>query len=67
VAVLTTAREVLDAQPALGLDYVALVDPITLRDVGPGFAGTALLALAAKVGRTRLIDNAEIELGSADG
>jgi pantoate--beta-alanine ligase len=67
VAVLTTAREVLDAQPALGLDYVALVDPVTLRDVGPDFAGTALLALAAKVGRTRLIDNAEIELGSADG
>ena len=61
--VVATARGVLDEQPALGLDYVALVDPATLQDVGPAFAGTALLAIAAKVGSTRLIDNAEIELG----
>lgn len=56
VAVLT-GPEGVDA-----LDYAALVDPATFDEVGPGHSGLALLALAARVGATRLIDNAELPL-----
>ena len=42
------------------LDYAALVDPSTFEDVTATAAGPALLALAARVGTTRLIDNAEL-------
>ena len=52
------ARAVLDAEPGIGLDYLALVDPGTLSDVPTGYRGDALLAVAARVGTTRLIDNA---------
>lgn len=44
------------------LDYAALVDPSSFEDVAPRATGTALLALAARVGSTRLIDNAELTL-----
>jgi pantoate--beta-alanine ligase len=44
------------------LDYAALVDPATFEDVAPTATGPALLALAARVGGTRLIDNAELTL-----
>ena len=44
--------------PAYALDYLALVDPSTLADVPDGTVGAALLVVAARVGTTRLIDNA---------
>ncbi len=47
---------VLAAEPAVRLDYLALVDPDTLEDRAEASAGT-LVALAAWVGTTRLIDN----------
>jgi pantoate--beta-alanine ligase len=62
-AVRRSARDVLDAQPGVGVDYAALVDPGTLRDVAEDFVGDALLLVAARVGTTRLIDNAPIRLG----
>jgi pantoate--beta-alanine ligase len=62
-AVRRAALDVLDRQPEIGLDYLALVDPATLADVAPGFTGEALLAVAAKVGTTRLIDNVLVALG----
>lgn len=62
-AVVAAARAVLD-DAAVGTDYVALVDPVTFEDVtGPAadLAGrTAVLALAATVGATRLIDNSDV-------
>jgi pantoate--beta-alanine ligase len=62
-AVLAAARAVLDAA-GVGTDYVALVDPLTFADVtGPAadLAGrSAVLALAATVGATRLIDNSDV-------
>ena len=64
-AVRRAALEVLDAHPDVGLDYLALVDPGDLSDVPADFAGAALLAVAAKIGTTRLIDNAVVELGGA--
>jgi pantoate--beta-alanine ligase len=40
----------------VSIDYVAAVDPVTLRPV-ESIAGWAVLAIAARVGSTRLIDN----------
>ncbi|MDR2377810.1 MAG: pantoate--beta-alanine ligase [Bifidobacteriaceae bacterium] len=45
-------------------DYLELVDPATFRPVADGWTGRALLIGALKVGRTRLIDNAEVALGA---
>jgi pantoate--beta-alanine ligase len=69
--VLAAARAVLDkaaaADPPLVLDYLELVDPVTFTGVGDGYAGQALLLVAARSGATRLIDNAPVELGGDRG
>lgn len=58
-ALLTAAREAM--QPfAVEPEYVALVDPATLEPV-QSLDASALLAIAARVGATRLIDNAVLE------
>ncbi|SEG80380.1 pantoate--beta-alanine ligase [Nonomuraea solani] len=60
------AREVLDeAGPALDVDYLALVDPATFTEVNETYAGPAVLAVAARVGATRLIDNVTLTLNPA--
>ena len=68
-AVLAAAQPVLDeaakADPPLVLDYLALVGPDTFTPVKSGFAGDALLLAAARVGKTRLIDNTPLTLGQA--
>ena len=55
------ARAVLDeaaaAEPPLVLDYLALVEPGNFHEVPDDYTGNAVLALAARVGATRLIDN----------
>ena len=53
-AVLAATWAVLCTQPALAVDYLALVDPGTF---GPAGTGSALLVGAARAGTTRLIDN----------
>jgi pantoate--beta-alanine ligase len=50
------AREIFAEEPSVRIDYVSVVDPDTLEDV-PDVRGTALAAVAAFVGNTRLIDN----------
>jgi len=66
-AVLAAAQRVIDqameADPPLVPDYLALVEPDTFTPVKPGYAGEALLLVAARVGSTRLIDNMRLELG----
>jgi pantoate--beta-alanine ligase len=62
-AVRTAALDVLRAAPGVGLDYLALVRAETLEDVPPDYTGAALLAVAAKVGPTRLIDNVTVTIG----
>jgi pantoate--beta-alanine ligase len=62
-AVRRAARAVLDAEPGVGLDYLALVETIGLTEVPDGTTGPALLAVAARVGTTRLIDNVPVDLG----
>jgi pantoate--beta-alanine ligase len=58
-AALAAARAVLDAEPALSVDYLALVDDDTWEDVGRGTTSGRLL-VAARVGTTRLIDNVPV-------
>ncbi|MGW7478857.1 pantoate--beta-alanine ligase [Nonomuraea muscovyensis] len=57
------ARAVLDeAPPGLAVDYLVLVDSATFTEVPDSYAGEAVLAVAAKVGTTRLIDNVTVTL-----
>ncbi|MFE9606054.1 pantoate--beta-alanine ligase [Streptomyces hokutonensis] len=62
------ARLILDAaarlDPPLTLDYLALVDPSDFTDVDEDFTGEAVLAVAARVGTTRLIDNIPLAFGT---
>lgn len=48
--------------PAIRLDYVALVNPNTFEAVDEGFRGQALLIFAGRVGNTRLLDNLSITI-----
>jgi pantoate--beta-alanine ligase len=61
------ARAVLVAEPLVLVDYLVLVHPESLEDVPEWYSGPALLAVAARVGRTRLIDNALLTVGRATG
>jgi len=49
-------RAVVVQEPGVRLDYFEIVDPDTLDPIDP-IAGKALVAVAAYVGATRLIDN----------
>lgn len=60
-AVRRAAADVLAAEPGVVVDYVALVDE-TATDVPAGRPGPAVLAVAARVGTTRLIDNVVLTL-----
>jgi pantoate--beta-alanine ligase len=59
-AVEAAARDPLEDAPGVEADYVALVDPATFEPVKQAEAGQ-VLAAAARVGRTRLIDNVILE------
>ncbi|MBQ0848247.1 pantoate--beta-alanine ligase [Streptomyces sp. NPDC057621] len=68
-AVRAAARLVLDdaarLSPPLALDYLALVDPSDFTEIPDGHTGEAVLAVAARVGTTRLIDNIPLTFGAA--
>jgi pantoate--beta-alanine ligase len=55
-ALIEAAKNVLAQEPAVRLEYFEIVDPLTL-DPAPELTGTVLVAVAAIVGATRLIDN----------
>lgn len=55
-AILARVRQVLSERPGIRLDYVELRHPETLENI-ERIEGPTLLAIAAYVGRTRLIDN----------
>jgi len=57
---LVALRRVLDAEPGVSLDYAEIVDADTLDPV-MSLRKTCYVLLAARVGGTRLIDNALIE------
>jgi pantoate--beta-alanine ligase len=53
---LAGVRRVLATEPAVEVEYVAIVEPVTLAPVETVDADT-VVALAGRLGRTRLIDN----------
>lgn len=60
--VLEAATDVVQSNPRIRLDYLVLVDPTTFLDLAPDATGAGLLAVAAYVGPTRLIDNLEVQI-----
>jgi pantoate--beta-alanine ligase len=58
------ANEVLDRvqfEPAFELDYAAMVHPASFTEIPDDHVGPALMLVAARVGTTRLIDNAYLD------
>lgn len=66
-AIRRAARDVLTSEPLCRVDYLVLVDADTLEDVPEWYRGEALLAVAARVGTTRLIDNVLVTVGQENG
>ncbi len=60
-AVARAMRAVVDDEPRARLDYVAVVDPVTLETPGVIGSETRLL-IAAHLGETRLIDNCRVRM-----
>lgn len=63
---LDSARELVESQPLVELDYFDVVDPRTLEPLAENcretpFRGEALALIAAKVGPVRLIDNVPLD------
>lgn len=54
--IIKTIREVLDTKDLIKIQYIEIVDPKDLKSIG-NINGQALVAIAAYVGKTRLIDN----------
>jgi pantoate--beta-alanine ligase len=59
-AALHVARQVLAAEPGVEVDYLSIVQPGSLAEVAADYTGPALILVAARVGTTRLIDNADL-------
>ncbi len=59
--ILAELRDLLNNEPGLELDYATIADPETLREL-TSLQKHMVILLAAKVGRTRLIDNLEVHL-----
>ncbi|HEY3325303.1 MAG TPA: pantoate--beta-alanine ligase [Planctomycetota bacterium] len=60
MSLLEGMMEILQQQPDVDVDYVVLVNADTLEDLVE-LEGDVLAAIAAKVGKTRLIDNMRLE------
>jgi pantoate--beta-alanine ligase len=54
------------SEPLCVVDYLVLVHPETLEEIPEEYQGEALLAVAARVGTTRLIDNTSVFVGGAE-
>ena len=61
--ILKEVRDRISAQPETDIDYLSICDPETLIDV-ERIDRPALMALAVKVGKTRLIDNTILPVSS---
>jgi pantoate--beta-alanine ligase len=59
--IVAAAEGLIRGLPHTEIDYVRICDPETLEDL-PSITGEALLALAVRVGKTRLIDNCILKI-----
>jgi pantoate--beta-alanine ligase len=57
---IATAKQEFSSEPTARLDYIEVVDPETLEPV-PAVTNRVLVAVAAFLGQTRLIDNILLE------
>ena len=55
-ALLTTAKEMVEAEPHTRVQYIQVVDEDTLTDIDK-ITAKAVMAMAVFVGKARLIDN----------
>ncbi len=60
---LTVGRAVLAEVPGVAVEYLAALDPVDARSVADGYRGEVMIAVAARVGATRLIDNVAAHVG----
>ena len=65
--VLQAARDQFARVPNVVVDYLELVDPVTVEIGNPQFSGTALALVAARVGSTRLLDNMSVTVNNPGG
>jgi pantoate--beta-alanine ligase len=56
-ALAAAGRAVLDTEPTVQVDYFTVADAVTLEPLDGQSTGDAIAMVAARVGRTRLIDN----------
>jgi pantoate--beta-alanine ligase len=61
VEIKETMTEMINKEPLAAIDYIEIVDALSLSDITT-IKGTVLIALAVKMGRTRLIDNIVVEV-----
>jgi len=61
--VLAAGRAVLDAASGVGTEYFGALDPRSAAPVPEDYRGEVVVAVAATVGNTRLIDNVVTEVG----
>jgi pantoate--beta-alanine ligase len=54
--IIKSATEIIGSRPEAKIDYISLCDPVTLQEVKT-IDRPVLLAIAVKIGKTRLIDN----------
>lgn len=64
-AILAKLQPLYDAEPSIKLEYLTIVDPITLGPVAE-VSSSVVALVAARVGTTRLIDNVIIEPAAAE-
>lgn len=61
VQIKETLTKMINSEPLAAIDYVDVVDALSLNDIAI-LKGKVLLALAVKIGKTRLIDNIVVEV-----
>ncbi|GAA1000554.1 pantoate--beta-alanine ligase [Subtercola frigoramans] len=62
-AVIAAAQSASMGEPLVKLEYLAVVNPKSFLPVDDNYHGKAIVAVAARVGSTRLIDNESVYLG----
>ena len=64
-AIRSVLRQVLDSEPRLTVDYADVVDAETFQPI-EYLAGRIVVPVAGRLGKTRLIDNLSLDLGSTN-